>query len=91
MKPRMLRSTTATADRRVVDEKSQVVLAGALTQQATDVDQLTPMIEAMDAQLVLAGIRRPPKVLLADAGTARTTTSKHSPTATSMHSSPPAG
>jgi hypothetical protein len=52
----------------VVDEKSQVVLAGALTQQATDVDQLTPMIEAMDAQLVLAGIEDHPKVLLADAG-----------------------
>jgi transposase len=52
----------------VVDEKSQVVLAGALTQQATDVDQLTPMIEAMDVELVLAGIEDHPKVLLADAG-----------------------
>ncbi len=52
----------------VVDEKSQVVLAGALTQQATDIDQLTPMIEAMEARLVLAGIEDHPKVLLADAG-----------------------
>jgi len=52
----------------VVDEKSQVVLAGALSQQATDIDQLTPMIEAMDVELVLAGIEDHPKLLLADAG-----------------------
>jgi len=49
------------------------------------------MIEAMDAQLVLAGIEDHPKVLLAMPATARTTTSKHSPAATSTHLSPPAG
>ena len=52
----------------VVDEKNQVVLAGVVTQQATDVNQLIPMIEAMDVELVRAGIEDRPKVLLADAG-----------------------
>jgi hypothetical protein len=52
----------------VVDEKSQVVLAGVVTQQVTDVNQLTPMIEAMGNQLVRAGVEDRPKVLLADAG-----------------------
>src|ERR1017187_2435797 len=40
----------------VVDEKSQVVLAGVVTQQATDVNQLIPMIEAMGVELVRAGV-----------------------------------
>ncbi|MGP8149686.1 MAG: transposase, partial [Acidimicrobiales bacterium] len=52
----------------VVDEKNQVVLAGVVTQQATDVNQLIPMIEAMDVELVRAGVEDRPKVLLADAG-----------------------
>ena len=52
----------------VVDEKNQVVLAGLVTQQATDVNQLTPMIAAMGNQLVRAGVEDRPKVLLADAG-----------------------
>src|ERR1039458_5925765 len=52
----------------VVDEKSQVVLAGVVTQQATDVNQLIPMIEAMGVELVRAGVEDRPKVLLADAG-----------------------
>jgi transposase len=52
----------------VVDEKNQVVLAGVVTQQATDVNQLIPMIEAMGVELVRAGVEDRPKVLLADAG-----------------------
>jgi len=52
----------------VVDETSQVVLAGAVTKEATDVHQLTPMIEEMGTELARAGIEGRPKVLLADAG-----------------------
>lgn len=52
----------------VVDEKAQVILSATITQQATDVHQLTPMIEATTEQLGLAGIAKSPRVLLADAG-----------------------
>jgi transposase len=52
----------------VVDEAHQVVLSGALTQEATDVKQLIPMIEATDTDLTAAGIDGSPRVLLADAG-----------------------
>jgi hypothetical protein len=52
----------------VVDEQSQVALAGVVIQEATDVKQLIPMIEQMDTELALAGIEGHPRVLLADAG-----------------------
>jgi hypothetical protein len=52
----------------VVDETHQVVLSGAITQEASDVRQLIPMIEQMEADLTRAGIEGTPKVLLADAG-----------------------
>ena len=41
----------------VLDEKHQVVLAGVVTQQATDVNQSIPMIEAMGVELVRAGVK----------------------------------
>ncbi|MGO9583930.1 MAG: hypothetical protein ACLP36_14145 [Acidimicrobiales bacterium] len=47
----------------VLDEKHQVVLAGVVTQQATDVKQSTPMIEAM-GELVRAGFKDRSEVLL---------------------------
>jgi len=52
----------------VVDEEHQVVLSGAITQAATDVKQLLPMIEATETELATAGIDGSPRVLLADAG-----------------------
>jgi transposase len=52
----------------VVDEASQVVLGIAVTQQASDVEQLTSMIEVMGTTLEAAGIEASPKVVLADAG-----------------------
>ena len=52
----------------VVDEKSQVVIAGVVTQAATDINQLTPMIKQMQDELETAGIKGHPKVLLCDAG-----------------------
>jgi transposase len=52
----------------VVDEKSQVVLAGEVTQEAGDVNQLVPMIEKTEENLAAAGIDGAPDKLLADAG-----------------------
>jgi hypothetical protein len=52
----------------VVDEHAQVIIATTLVQDATDVHQLTPMIEATTEQLTRAGITESPRVLLADAG-----------------------
>jgi hypothetical protein len=52
----------------VVDEEHQVVLSGAITQDATDVKQLLPMIEATETELTAAGIDGSPRVLLSDAG-----------------------
>jgi len=52
----------------VVDEAHQVIVATLVTQAATDVNQLTPMIQVMGTQLQAAGITGPARVLLADAG-----------------------
>jgi transposase len=52
----------------MVDEYSQVVVATDLTQQAGDVHQLIPMIEAARDSLTDAGIEDDPTVVLADAG-----------------------
>ena len=52
----------------VVDEHAQVIIATTLVQDATDVQQLIPMIEATTEQLQRAGVARSPRVLLADAG-----------------------
>jgi transposase len=52
----------------VVDEKSQVVLAAEVTQEAGDVDQLVPMAEKTEENLSEAGISGSPKTLLTDAG-----------------------
>jgi hypothetical protein len=52
----------------VVDEYSQVVLAAKVTQQAGDVAQLIPMIDAATENLGDAGIEASPDMVLADAG-----------------------
>ncbi len=52
----------------VVDEYSQVVLSAAVTQQAGDVTQLTPMIDVTTTNLRDAGIEGAPEVIIADAG-----------------------
>jgi len=52
----------------VVDEHTQVIIATTLVQDATDVQQLIPMIEATTEQLQRAGVAKSPRVLLADAG-----------------------
>ncbi len=52
----------------VVDEYSQVVLAADVTDQAGDVQQLIPMIDAATRSLTDAGIETTPKMVLADAG-----------------------
>lgn len=52
----------------VVDEESQVVLAAEVTQEASDVNQLVPMIEKTGENLEAAGIEGSPDTLLADAG-----------------------
>jgi transposase len=52
----------------VVDEKSQVVLAGEVTDEAGDVNQFVPMIEKTEENLAAAGIDGAPEKLLTDAG-----------------------
>ena len=52
----------------IVDERAQVILSTTLVQHATDVNQLTPMIETTTEQLDRAGVTDSPRVLLADAG-----------------------
>ena len=52
----------------VVDEYSQVIVATDVTQQAGDVHQLIPMIDAAKGSLTDAGIGDDPTVVLADAG-----------------------
>ncbi|NIA25894.1 MAG: transposase, partial [Gammaproteobacteria bacterium] len=52
----------------VVDEHSQVVVAANVTDQAGDVQQLFPMIDAATANLADAGIEAVPNMFLADAG-----------------------
>jgi transposase len=46
----------------------QVIVAGELTQQANDLQQLQPMLDATAATLAAAGIAERPGTLLADAG-----------------------
>ena len=52
----------------VVDEYSQVVLAATVTDQAGDVAQLVPMIDATTTSLGDSGIAGVPEVIIADAG-----------------------
>jgi hypothetical protein len=52
----------------VVDEHSQVIVVADVTQQAGDVGQLIPMIDAATTSLTDAGIEDDPKMFLADAG-----------------------
>lgn len=52
----------------VVDEDHQVVVATAVTQSASDVDQLVNMLEIAEENLEDAGIDDTPDVVLADAG-----------------------
>ncbi len=52
----------------VADEHRQVILATYVTQAATDINQLIPMLKATDAALQAAGIAQRPDTMLADAG-----------------------
>ena len=52
----------------IADEGSQVIIATDLSQHATDIQQLAPMLETMTVQLEAAGIDDTPDVFLADAG-----------------------
>jgi transposase len=52
----------------VVDEAHQVIIATSLTQAATDVGQLVPMMTAIAPELEAADIDGSPRMLLADAG-----------------------
>jgi transposase len=52
----------------VADEHSQVVIATHVTQAATDVNQLLPMLAATTTALDNAGIDQRPETVLADAG-----------------------
>jgi transposase len=52
----------------VVDEKSQVILAAEVTDEASDVNQLVAMIEKTEENLAQAGIEDTPDTYLADAG-----------------------
>ena len=52
----------------VVEESHQVVLAVDVTQDATDVHQLVPMLEKTEENLDAAGISGSPKIALVDAG-----------------------
>jgi hypothetical protein len=52
----------------VVDEGSQVIIVTKVTQVATNVNELIPMIEATTTSLTAANITHSPRVFLADAG-----------------------
>ena len=52
----------------VVDEKSQVIIAAEITQAASDVNQLMPMIASTTDNLVSIGINATARVVLLDAG-----------------------
>jgi transposase len=52
----------------VVDEKSQVILAAEVTGEASDINQLVPMIKKTGENLAAAGIEGTPGTYLADAG-----------------------
>jgi Transposase DDE domain len=51
-----------------VTTMQQVIVAAELTQQASDLQQLGPMLDATAATLAAAGIAERPTTLLADAG-----------------------
>ncbi|MEK7777477.1 MAG: IS1182 family transposase [Chloroflexota bacterium] len=51
-----------------VVSEDQIIVAIGVTQEANDVQQLTPMLQAMEHTLEAAGIEERPKVGLADAG-----------------------
>ena len=52
----------------VVDELSQVILAAEVTDEASDVNQLVPMICQTEKNLAAAGVEDTPETYLADAG-----------------------
>jgi transposase len=52
----------------IVDERSQVILAGALRQSGADCPALPEMLDMLTAALAAAGIDGRPRTLLADAG-----------------------
>lgn len=52
----------------IVDERSQVILAGALRQSGADSRALPEMLEFLQISLAAAGIDGQPRTLLADAG-----------------------
>ena len=52
----------------IVDERSQVILAGALRQSGADCPALPDMLDLLQAVLTAAGIDGLPRTLLADAG-----------------------
>lgn len=52
----------------VVDELSQVILAAEITDEASDVNQLVPMINKTEENLAAAGVEGTPDTYLADAG-----------------------
>jgi transposase len=52
----------------IVDERSQVILAGALRQSGADCPALPDMLDLLTAALAVAGIVGRPRALLADAG-----------------------
>jgi hypothetical protein len=58
----------------------QIVVAAALTQQANDLQQLAPMLAAVDQTLAAADIDQRPGRLLADAGYWSIANSRPSPT-----------
>ena len=51
-----------------VVSEDQIIVAVGVTQEANDVQQLEPMLQAMEHTLEAAGIADRPKVGLADAG-----------------------
>ena len=61
----------------VVDERSQVIVATAVTQQTSDVQQLIPMVDAATTSLEDAGIDTVIGVLVADAGYCSDANLKH--------------
>jgi hypothetical protein len=63
-----------------VATEHQIVVAAELTQQANDLQQLEPMLQATAATLAAAGITERPDTLLATPATGRSPTSPRSPT-----------
>lgn len=51
-----------------VTTENQIVIAAEVTTDTADFEQLEPMVAAAERELVRAGVKTPPKVVLADAG-----------------------